>query len=267
MKIKLYIMFALTAMLFTSCSKIYQQLYETKFDDDMKQLDNYVVYENEDCTISYDFWSMGGEVKLLIYNKTDSIMYIDLANSFFIKNGRSYQYFRNRQWSETTNRQNRQSFAFVYAGSNYNITNYSVGTFTDVLYSNSLTVNEQRIMAIAPHSYRGISEYKIYDDIYIDCELTKYPNQKSKNNSLEFNENNTPLKFSNYLSYFIGSDTRKNIIDNKFYVFRISNYSNKQIMKIVDVKECGRQVEVERVLMFPINHTSNSFYNQYLFTE
>ena len=57
-------------------------------------------YSDNACKITYNLWSNGGDAGFRVENLTDQVIYINLANSFFIENGTAHDYFRNRTYGK-----------------------------------------------------------------------------------------------------------------------------------------------------------------------
>ena len=82
----------------TACSPtIYYQLYQTKpTSQDIKIYENKMVYEDDNCSIMYDFWEEYGNIGFMIYNKSSENLYLHLDQCFYINNGYAYDYYQNR---------------------------------------------------------------------------------------------------------------------------------------------------------------------------
>ncbi len=250
------------------------QVFETqssKQSAPVKQQNGGLVYEDDECLVFYSLWANGGDASFGIYNKTDQIMYVDLGKSFFIRNGIANDYYKERVWSEsTTNTTSAQISSTVSAyrnlsyssGSNaYYFGNYGnlplstddpIFTSANVQFSStegrlrsaaiantyatsnsaSISAKEQRIVAIPPHSSKIISsEYAISNIIMKDCDLERFPNEKS---SISFNESNSPLNFSNYITFRLGDNQQDRVIENNFYVSKIINYARPYTYEYVE---------------------------------
>jgi len=86
----------------------------------------------------------------------------------------------------------------------------------------SISVDEQNKIKIAPHSGKVISEFSIVNSRFSNCDLLKFP-QLKKVSSLKFTEQESPVQFSNIISYELNG--KSNIIQNSFFVNEISNLS------------------------------------------
>ena len=79
----------------TSCSPtIYYQIYQTKpVEENIAINDNVLVFEDDNCVISYNFWKEGGDFGFKIYNKNSENIYLHVDECFFVKNGYAYDYY------------------------------------------------------------------------------------------------------------------------------------------------------------------------------
>ena len=84
-----------------SCKTNYYQVYDVK-SNTLTQKDNSLVYENADVRVLYNLWSANGAIGFVFENKTDQDIFIDMGQTFFIKNGAANDYFKNREYSTTT---------------------------------------------------------------------------------------------------------------------------------------------------------------------
>lgn len=87
-------------LLLSSCSKVFYQVYNTEAPGMVEQGSS-LVYENEDCKIMYNLWSEDGNAGFMMHNKTDEDLFLHLSQTFFIRNGEAFDYFKNREYSNT----------------------------------------------------------------------------------------------------------------------------------------------------------------------
>ena len=229
-----------------------------------------LVYEDDKCILFYSLWAERGDASFAIHNKTDQIMYVDLSKSFFIRNGIANDYYKERAWSETkTNTLGVQttSSSSVSGSRSYsngasatylgNFGNLPLGTNDPILtsanaqrtdsygllYSTavansyatsksaSVAVKEQKIIALPPHATKIVAEYAITDELLLNCDLERYPSETS---SITYDENNSPLSFSNYVTFRIGENEQDIVVKNDFYVSKITNYARPYTYKYVE---------------------------------
>jgi len=104
MKTKLNLfLIAVIAVFLTSCATTsFYQVYKAVPTDKSIKTENYLIYEDDNCKISYNFWGEGGNIGFYIYNKTNENVYLNLEQSFFVLNGIAYDYFKNRVYTHST---------------------------------------------------------------------------------------------------------------------------------------------------------------------
>jgi hypothetical protein len=232
-----------------------------------------MVYEDENCAIFYKFWSNGGDAGFEFYNKSKSIIYIDLSKTFFIKNGVAYDYYTDktvtntksshttttksetyglsatRSYSASISQQftgNQQPYYLRMLGLPYKpsattvqasaglslgalaLNTSTTSTSTTFGSASSVSVASNPIVAIPPKSSKVVSHFSLISHEYIDCDLQYFPEDKDK---ITFTKKNSPLVFSNYITFKIGDKTK--IIENSFYVAEICNYVKSNVIEYV----------------------------------
>lgn len=80
----------------------------------------------------------------------------------------------------------------------------------------------QPVMAIPAHTRRIINGSPLMDGLLLDCDLDRYPAEKA---SISYDETNSPLRFTNYITYRVGESAQEKVIENKFYIAKITNYA------------------------------------------
>ena len=95
------ILTALTVGLLTSCATNFYQVYQVTPTANIEANENYLIFEDENCKVSYDLWSNGGNIGFRCFNKTDEDIYLDLEKSYFILNGTAYNYYKNRVFTKS----------------------------------------------------------------------------------------------------------------------------------------------------------------------
>lgn len=249
------IILPLLALILISCEapNYYYQVYKTNSDNGSFK-NNKIVFEDNNCEVHYNLWGDGGNIGFSIYNKTDSDLTINLTKTFFVLNGISYEYFQNRTFSKSTNNGTIvTSYNYPYYWNN-NITNVSGTSST----SYSTQFIEKPELTIPPKTLINISEFKIVNTNYLNCDLEKYPWRKNVR-TLNFGKNVSPFVFYNLITYSTKSETLR--IENKFYVSEITNYPSSAMDNYVDTSECGR-------LLYPPvyvlkNASPDKFYLEY----
>src|SRR5690554_7809005 len=88
---------AFLTLLLSSCTTTFYQVYKAKPIDNLTTSDSSLVYEDENCMVSYNLWDDGGNVGFKFYNKTDQDIFVNLEESFFIVNGVANDYYKDRK--------------------------------------------------------------------------------------------------------------------------------------------------------------------------
>lgn len=237
----------------TSCSSIqtYYQVCEVR-SNLPTTADGCYQYQDADCTVTYDFWCDGGNPGFVFTNNLDEIIYVDLSKSFFIKNGKAYDYFLNRQYSSST--ANTVSSTSSKTGSVFGYWNFFPrlvpGSFSvastsanSTSNSNSIEYTEKSIIAIPPHTSKSISEYLIDSSYFYECGYNIEPTKK-ETPTYNFTTDNSPIKFGNYITYRKGDDSKDYSFENDFYVNSVSYLHNKAA---IETREIGCPSEKENV--------------------
>ena len=108
------------------------------------------------------------------------------------------------------------------------------------LFGSTHTVSflELPVVCIPPKSAKFISEFLIIGSYYDDCDLEFYPNYKDEFTK-EYDSLNSPFRFSNIISYQLGSRGPTYLISHKFYINRISNFPKERVFKEEQVSDCN----------------------------
>lgn len=250
MKTKLNLSFtALIAVFLTSCATSFYQVYKVVPTDKSIRADNYLIYEDDNCKISYDFWSEGGDIGFHFYNKTNENIYLNLEESFFVLNGISYDYFKNRVFTHSINSGTTSSKVKTASksvtGIDYldllqtnRIQASSIGVMTSSGFS--ISYNEGKVICIPSKSSKIITEYNISKSLYRDCDLFKYPTKKQIK-SKSFTKPESPIIFSNRITYTLGKSEKLIKFENEFYISEISNYPASEMFESKYNEYCGQK--------------------------
>lgn len=264
----------LAALVFDACTSLNYQVYEVK--SELTQKDNTMVFENEDCKVSYNLWAKNGSMSFIFENKSDKDLFIDMSQTFFIKNGKAFDYYMNRTF-ET------RSYDAINVGYSYNVSrNLSVlGTWNNMYLatasvgdvagvkagaqkgiSTAVTVKEQEVICIPAKSYKIIGGYNINSVFTKTCDRNKdFP--KKMSTVATYSETNSPLKFTNRIAYsFEESNKSLKFIENSFWVESIKNYTRKMaVEKVNDDSKCKGEI-APKLFVFKIGGP-NQFYVTY----
>lgn len=282
-----YVLFAITIISLQSCNSTYYQVYQVNSIDTKKNIEGNFFHKSDDCYIIYSMWCNGGNSGFQFYNNTDSTIYINLKETFFICNDRAYDYYLNREATHVKGNSASSSlgvssqfsvgvdislYGYIFHKADYFPAkvgasgSISEGKSENKSYSehssNGVTIRERDIVAIPPRSYKIISEYAIFNDIIRTCDQKElFPRKKI---SRSFLQNNTPIKFGNYITYSFDSECKENkVIENNFWISEISNYNEKEaLIKSYD-DNCGKRMN-DYNYKFKSNVSGlDKFYNKY----
>lgn len=271
MKTLILFLTVLISVSLTSCvSTSFFQVYKATPSDQLVMKDNSIVYEDDNCKVTYNLWSNGGDSGFQFFNKTDKTIYLNLEESFFIINGLSYNYYRNRIFT------NSKSAAATT--SNYITTSTSVTglNFLDLAQTDkisetnsadlitasgySVAYTEEKNVCIPSKTFKIISEYTINESLFRDCDLFKFPTRKQITTK-SFTKEQSPLVFSNRIAYSVGKNDNLIKFENEFYVTEISNYPENEFIEWKYEKYCGQ--ESMYMKEFFKNVSADKFYIKY----
>lgn len=237
---------ALLALLFVSCKSTFFQVVTLGYSENVKPNEGYLVSENNDLKLLYNFWREGLYMKFDIINKTDKDVFIILPQSFCIKNNLAIPYSENK----------------ITSSSSYSSSNFS-GTI--VTTQSTQAYNNLQFACIPPHSYITIGSIPIINERFTDCNPKhSFPSDYFIYNYLA---NNTPLQLQNRIAYSFNRDfSTIHYIDNIFFV---SSYINSKGTKgETFIPKCDDNAERFITTKVPVqNPMPNMFYIEYEGTE
>lgn len=271
MKTQNLLLLGLITILFASCtSSAYYQVYKTAYSDKILLKDNELIYEDVNCKVTYNLWSQRGDIGFRFYNKTDNYIYLNLEECFFIFNGFANNYYKNRV---ITNSSNSGSSVSYGANTSSSVTGYN---YLDLIQTNSISLAEssgfisskghsvssieEKVICIPSKTSKIISEYSINNTLIRSCDLFKYPTKKQIK-TISYRKNESPIVFSNRITYSVGLNTNPIQFENEFYVTEISNYPEKEIMEFKLEEYCGQKSYMYK--NFFKNASPDRFYIKY----
>ena len=271
MKKKNLLLITFAAIALTSCkSSFYYQVYKTEASQEMTQKDNSIAYEDENCIVSYNLWKDGGNMGFMFTNKTEKDIFLNLEQSYFILNGISYNYYKDRVFtsaiSSGVSKSSGATASKSMMGLNYlnlfQANKAAVSRTSGIISSSgsSISYNEQKIVCIPPKTAKIINEYNISTSLIRDCELLRYPSRK-RVRTIYFSKNESPLVFSNRISYAVEDSSNLIKFENEFYVTEITNYPEKEIIEKEYDEFCGEKSN-EKIEFFK-NTSPSKFYIRY----
>jgi len=269
-KIKLFLITSISVLISSCSTTSFYQVYKTTSTDKLKTEENLLVYEDENCKISYNLWDNGGNMGFKFYNKTDKNIFLNLEESFFILNGTAYDYYKNRIFTNSNNSAAAYSKSATATISNTGI-NYlnllqtnssqltnSSGLITSTGYS--VSYNENKVIFIPSKTSKIITEYSITEILYRDCALYKYPTKRQIKSKV-FSKSESPIVFSNRIAYTFDQLDELIKFENEFFVTEISNYPENEITVLRSDEYCG-QKKVQKSKYFK-NVSPDKFYIKY----
>ena len=259
-----------TVLLLSSCATpSFYQVYNVKSNQKTITKTDNLVYEDENCKISYNLWADGGNIGFDIYNKTDNKIYVNLNESNFILNGFAYDYYRNRTFtsseskSASVSRTSTGSLAVTGINVYNNIQTNQVKSSSSANISSSVgyavTIKEDSIICIPAKTTKRISEYSINNTLIRNCDLFKYPSTK-KIKTKSYSVEKSPIVFSNPMTY--ESNGNKITVENKFFVSEITNYPSNKFFELKYEEYCGQKKMTKKIKFYKLYDTDR-FYIEY----
>lgn len=255
MKRLIYFLCLITSLTGCVSTEYFYQMYKTESDNLINSGKGTIIFQSNFIDIYSDFWSDGGNGSFMIYNKTDSNLYLDLGKSHLIINGLAQTYFQNRIFSKsssssisigssyTTGYANKYTSYASYGGS---YAKYSGITATSAAAATnatgfSVSYGEIRIICIPPKSGKAIDGFALISTPYRDCDLYRFPSKKSQP-SKKFTNENSPLKFTNSITFGFDEEVSNPIIvELSFWVSEIDNFIRDNFIGIRQIEYCGQK--------------------------
>lgn len=232
MKLSTASLFVLAMVYLTSCSsEVYQQIATLDSKQVMLKEDGSFIADHGLFTIQYDFWAPSGQVAFWVTNQTDTNLYLDLSESFVVKNGRAYDYYQGRTW--------------VYSGRLSTSAQTSVNVSESVSRismenGHSVEYTEQPVLCIPAHSSKYIDEFSVSSRPYVECGFPSDPSSKEKVIRV-YDSNSSPIVIENRLAFFTGSNEVP--VNHVFYVKSLQNISEDDVLKTFRYREnCAGKV-------------------------
>lgn len=252
MKTTRFTILFLIAATFVACvSPAYYQVYKVVpvKSYNISNADSAIHYADKNCEIFYDLWDEGGNVGFRFTNNTDSSIFINMEECFFVLNGIAHNYYKNRIITNSKNvavtRTAGTSLNYFNGlsslNTNYNpvSTNYVSSTGVVSGSSYSVAVMEEKIVCVPAHTSKIFSEYRISNTVYRDCNLFRFPTKK-QTKSESFSQQASPFVFGNRISYKVGHSGLFATVSNDFFVNEITNYSEREVIEHRSPSICGQ---------------------------
>lgn len=273
----------------SSCSKEFYQVL-TAESKSVETQQTGMVYEDENCKITYNLWAPHGNAGFIFYNKTDKNIIVDLKECFFVFNGYANDYYLNRSYvyGKSANIGMGKSLGksasysetlsgtlygdwFGYNASVSGSMSGSIGasqnntTFVQAGANASIEIKEQDLICIPPKTSKLFYEYQILENIYRECGFLLAP-KKSGVKHLKYTNANSPIKFGNVISYKIGENGSPVVVNNDFYVADIANITADSFTTNIKIeKDCmGKSYGTSQYKTVCKEQAPNKFYIKYV---
>ena len=210
----------LVAVSCSSCSKFTQVVYVSPVNEDIRSINHFYQYENDDVKVVYWFWAEHGIMSYFVWNKTDHPLYIDWKKSAMINNGKKMAYYTNE------NSSNYKSFGKQYGHSWINIFNqYSAKS--DFRASLETVVKDERISFLPPRSYISNAFYNLTANVYFDITDRNTEEETINFCNVYVSRSNKDVLFRNYLTYSADEkfETEQHV-DNEFRLNKVITMQN-----------------------------------------
>ncbi|MBC7446551.1 MAG: hypothetical protein H7330_00655, partial [Hymenobacteraceae bacterium] len=228
---KKYAAIGLVLLCLSSCTKQYIQVFETATTNTVVK-DGLYVFENDSIRVSYAFWAEQGVMAFSIFNKLSRPIYVDWKNSSFIYNEKKLNYWADEQKMETTGTFSDD----IYTGCLYRgplLSVLAMASTSGTMSSSSLTTKPERVTFIPPKSSYDRSQFLLLPvDSYVFpnnhpkqvVPRVDNPKKKVEILSQQFDQQNSPMRFRNFLSYSLGeTSTSFSFVDNEFWLASVKD--------------------------------------------
>lgn len=272
MKSANYFSIILIVFVLSSCATpSYFQIYKAEVSNNLEKKSGEIVYEDENCKISYDLWAEGGDVGFQFFNKSDKNIYVNLEECFFVLNGVAYDYFQNRTYIRSVGSGSSLSSGILVSNSIVGMNSSQNVQANKVVRSNSgvatvssgfsVSYSEDKIICIPSGTSKIIAEFAINQTLIRDCDLFKYPTRRQINTKY-FSKSDSPLVFSNRITYSIGDSSTYKTIENEFYISEVTNYPESEVFEMKYKEYCNQKSMVQSKSFK--NRAADMFYIKYL---
>lgn len=217
-------------MTVVSCNTTrYLQVYDIMPGEGVELRDGYPVYDDGVMTVAYDFWGDGGRADCFITNNGEENIYVDLAETFFVKNGLSDTYYKERTHTETWTSAVETKAVALSSGGAAMLTpfhSYTYGVMQGASSSvgNSLSETQQQIVVIPPGTMAFVGGHSILSGNYLTNRGYEHDPGSSNKGETEYTAGSSPLKLGNIITYRIGRDDEWHDLRNEFYLHRLTDY-------------------------------------------
>lgn len=242
MKKNRFIMMAALVAVLAGCSKsTYYQVYQTQPVDENSVVNNNGKLQHDagKLVVSYNFFAENGDGGFWLTNNSDSIIYVNLAESFFIVDGQARDYYQDREW--TTTKSSTITLSKREGKTRNGKKNKEKTEGSSTTSVNASTFNERSMIMVPPHSTKYFTEFSICNTVLEMCGVKDTP-KKSRPDGKTFTLENTPLTFGNFITYTVGSKGKAQHVSDNFFVSQVINVNGDAMFEMVRLKDaCGKE--------------------------
>ena len=131
--------------------------------------------------------------------------------------------------------------------------------------SSSVSWEEEKVVVIPPHTSKFIKDQSIHEVLLRYCDFPINPHPKKGITSLDFTQEDSPITFSNVISYKIGTNGETQKIRNDFYVSKITNYPKAKFIGTEYEVWCGEKTDKQ--YNYFKEYSPKRFYIQYTYKK
>jgi hypothetical protein len=247
-------LFGVLTLFLIGCSDVNYQVISVE-SPLMENNDNELQFENKDVEVLYNFWSDKGRLKFFMKNKTDEILYVDLKNSFFIKNNVANDYYVNKTKTYST----KTSGKVTAVNNEPNVVD---GRTIEKSSKKGLELESKKIIAIPPTSGKHVSYFNLRNTFFDFCDFTVYP-KRNDTSQVNFNQKNTPLTFKNFITYSFSKKLKTSkSVSHSFWVENVMAMTDKTFFVRKEKPKPCKPQEDEGVTVIP-EKAPNKFFIEY----
>ena len=259
----------MVASFFSSCTSTYFQVYTMK-SDDLKMQDDFLLYENSDCKVSYNFWSEGGWVSFAFENKTNEDIFINMNESFLIVNGYVHNYFDEKTYTYkglTNQARGEKEILGINIYDKTNLWSNQISDQKSFIVQTATTQDpsfcyvsrkEQAVVCIPAKSFKTVSKFCLSPGLYLlNSDIVNFPRTQISVNSFE--KEDSPIILKNQLTYRTKNSETAKHINNEFWLSEIENYPENEVVETKKVKVYS-SFQTKYIKQFKIGGPSQ-FYN------
>lgn len=269
------ILFITNLGLLTACTPtVYEQIATLSSEEVQLDENGTFAYKDPLMTIEYNFWSETGKCDFIITNHSDNDLYLDLAKSYFIKNGFANDYYQARTYvysdrsmasSKTTTaianniRKEYATFNLLSTSKSKIGNNVGSSETTSFISEKGRTVeySEKPVICIPAHSKKIVSEFNITSSLYRECGFVRDPSKDEKSIKT-FTASTSPILIENKLMFKTGE--KEIPVNNRFFISQYQNIAYKDATQKVEIEKCdGTKMKVRTHIM----SAKNRFYITY----